>query len=79
MSGSPIIQDGKLSTAVTHVIINDPCRGYGILLKICWMRRGDFLAGVKLPLFILKEFLTFVEMIQKKGYCNSMRNVLEYQ
>ncbi len=32
MSGSPIIQDGKLVGAVTHVMINDPSRGYGILL-----------------------------------------------
>ncbi len=32
MSGSPIIQDGKLIGAVTHVFINDPSRGYGILI-----------------------------------------------
>lgn len=30
MSGSPIIQDGKLVGAVTHVFINDSSRGYGI-------------------------------------------------
>lgn len=30
MSGSPIIQDGKLVGAVTHVFVNDPTRGYGI-------------------------------------------------
>ena len=30
MSGSPIIQDGKLIGAVTHVLINDPTSGYGI-------------------------------------------------
>ena len=30
MSGSPIIQDGKIVGAVTHVFINDPTRGYGI-------------------------------------------------
>ena len=30
MSGSPILQDGKLVGAVTHVFINDPTRGYGI-------------------------------------------------
>ena len=33
MSGSPIIQDGKLVGAVTHVLINDPTRGYGIFLE----------------------------------------------
>ena len=30
MSGSPIIQNGKLVGAVTHVFVNDPKRGYGI-------------------------------------------------
>ena len=30
MSGSPILQDGKLVGAVTHVLLNDPTKGYGI-------------------------------------------------
>ena len=30
MSGSPVVQDGKLAGAVTHVFINDPARGYGV-------------------------------------------------
>ena len=30
MSGSPILQNGKLVGAVTHVFINDPARGYGV-------------------------------------------------
>ena len=33
MSGSPIIQDGKLIGAVTHVLINDPTTGYGIFIE----------------------------------------------
>ena len=33
MSGSPIIQDGKLVGAVTHVMINDPTVGYGIFIE----------------------------------------------
>ena len=33
MSGSPIIQDGKLVGAVTHVLVNDPTMGYGILIE----------------------------------------------
>lgn len=45
MSGSPIIQDGKLVGAVTHVLVNDPTRGYGFSLKICRMRRDEFLTG----------------------------------
>ena len=30
MSGSPILQNGKIVGAVTHVLIDDPCSGYGI-------------------------------------------------
>ena len=33
MSGSPIIQDGKFVGAVTHVLVNDPTRGYGIFIE----------------------------------------------
>ena len=33
MSGSPIIQDGKLVGAITHVFVNDPTRGYGIFIE----------------------------------------------
>ncbi len=33
MSGSPILQDNKIVGAVTHVIINDPTKGYGILIS----------------------------------------------
>ena len=33
MSGSPIIQDGHLIGAVTHVMINDPTAGYGIFIE----------------------------------------------
>ena len=33
MSGSPIIQNGKLVGAVTHVLINDPTTGYGIFVE----------------------------------------------
>jgi stage IV sporulation protein B len=43
MSGSPIIQDGKLIGAVTHVFINDPTRGYGILAE--WMLREAGVLG----------------------------------
>lgn len=33
MSGSPIIQDGKVVGAVTHVLVNNPERGYGIFIE----------------------------------------------
>ena len=35
MSGSPIIQDGKIIGAVTHVFVNDPTKGFGIYID--WM------------------------------------------
>lgn len=33
MSGSPIIQNGKIIGAVTHVLVNDPTTGYGIFIE----------------------------------------------
>lgn len=35
MSGSPIIQNGKLIGAITHVFVNDPTKGYGLYIE--WM------------------------------------------
>lgn len=47
MSGSPIIQDGKLVGAVTHVFVNDPTRGYGVLIE--WMlQESDRMLGTRL-------------------------------
>lgn len=45
MSGSPIIQDGRLVGAVTHVFLNDPTRGYGILAET--MLKSTFEAEIK--------------------------------
>ena len=44
LSGSPIIQNGKLVGAVTHVLINDPTTGYGIFIENMLSQMGD-LAG----------------------------------
>ena len=33
MSGSPILQNGKIVGAVTHVFVNDLTRGYGIFIE----------------------------------------------
>lgn len=33
VSGSPIIQNGRIVGAVTHVLVNGPTRGYGIFLE----------------------------------------------
>ncbi|WP_156290842.1 SpoIVB peptidase [Oceanobacillus salinisoli] len=43
MSGSPIIQDGKIIGAVTHVFVNDPTSGYGVHIE--WMLQD---AGIDL-------------------------------
>ncbi len=46
MSGSPIIQDGRLVGAVTHVFVNDPTKGYGVPAE--WMlREGDLFPAKK--------------------------------
>lgn len=44
MSGSPIIQNGKLVGAVTHVLINDPTTGYGIFIDNMLNQMGDLAA-----------------------------------
>ena len=44
MSGSPIIQNGKLVGAVTHVLINDPTTGYGIFIENMLTQMGDLAA-----------------------------------
>jgi stage IV sporulation protein B len=33
MSGSPILQNGRIVGAVTHVFVNDPTKGYGIFIE----------------------------------------------
>jgi stage IV sporulation protein B len=48
MSGSPIIQDGKLIGSITHVLVNDPTRGFGISIE--WMLKEadiEFENGLK--------------------------------
>lgn len=35
-SGSPILQDGYLAGAVTHVLVDNPCEGYGIFAETMW-------------------------------------------
>ncbi|WP_236332001.1 SpoIVB peptidase [Paenibacillus auburnensis] len=42
MSGSPIVQDGRLIGAVTHVFVNDPKSGYGCFIE--WMLKDSGVA-----------------------------------
>ena len=41
VSGSPVIRNGKLVGAVTHVMINDPTAGYGIFIDNMLARMGN--------------------------------------
>ncbi len=43
MSGSPVIQDGRLIGAVTHVLIGDPTKGYGIFIENMLREMPDIL------------------------------------
>ena len=45
MSGSPILQNGRLVGAVTHVLVNDPTRGYGIFAETMVKAAGGSAAG----------------------------------
>ena len=45
MSGSPILQDGKLIGAVTHVLIGDPARGFGILAEHMFTKAQELQAA----------------------------------
>lgn len=33
VSGSPLLQDGRIVGAVTHILVNDPTTGYGIFIE----------------------------------------------
>ena len=47
MSGSPIIQNGKLVGAVTHVLVDDPTSGYGIFIENMMDAADKEMAGAK--------------------------------
>ena len=40
MSGSPILQNGKIIGAVTHVLVNDPTKGYGVFIETMLKEAG---------------------------------------
>ena len=41
LSGSPIVQDGRLIAAVTHVLVNDPRRGYAVFAETMLSRARE--------------------------------------
>lgn len=66
MSGSPIIQDGHLVGAVTHVFVNDPTRGYGVLIE--WMLQE---AGILNP---KQDGTSLREDVPSRGFLTSRAN-----
>ena len=40
MRGSPILQNGKIIDAGTHVLVNDPANGYGIFIENLLVEAG---------------------------------------
>ena len=40
MSGSPILQNGKIIDAGTHALVNDPTSGYGIFIENMQVEAG---------------------------------------
>lgn len=55
MSGSPIIQNGKIVGAVTHVFINDPTKGYAILAETMLNRIALLILYINAEKYRLKE------------------------
>ena len=48
LSGSPIVQNGKLIGAVTHVLVNDPKKGYAVFAETMLETAGDAAREIKL-------------------------------
>lgn len=78
MSGSPIIQDGKMVGAVTHVFVHDPTRGYGCFIDWMLMEAGILSQKDRAGLSIGSIFITFsvllsAEVGEKAGICSWRR------
>ena len=82
MSGSPIIQDGKLVGAVTHVLVNDPTTGYGIYWVIMLARDAvsvkdpadNAILEIVLMLFLAEK--KFAEGCAAKGIPHTDNSIL---
>lgn len=64
MSGSPIIQDGKLIGAVTHVFINDPTKGYGVLIENMVLQCGLVVPGSTGQSFLCRNLYVSCDRIR---------------
>ena len=54
MSGSPILQNGRIVGAVTHVLLNDPAQGYGILMENMRAMAG-YKGGTPMQSLLIKD------------------------
>lgn len=62
MSGSPILQDGALVGAVTHVFVQDPARGYGVFAEWMLQESGLFSRGS------VEKPKTLAPALRRKGF-----------
>lgn len=70
MSGSPIIQNGKLVGALTHVIVGNPQRGMPFLHKLWWRSRTInqtiFVTFQSVQNFAVNFYLLTIEIVYSK-------------
>ncbi len=59
MSGSPIIQDGRIVGAVTHVFVNDPPRGYGVFIENMLFEAGLLDSSKQILGFAPRDLFTY--------------------
>ena len=64
MSGSPIIQNGKIIGAVTHVFVNDPNRGYGVFIENMLIEAGILQIGEKTLGYNTQGFFHSINMVK---------------
>lgn len=76
MSGSPIIQDGRIVGAITHVFINDPQRGYGCFIEWMVMESGllEEIESTVPPLYL--EAFFWINLVRTEGISNFASKLL---
>lgn len=79
MSGSPIIQNGKIIGAVTHVFVNDPTSGYGTFIE--WMLKDAGIQTIADTLQVPAFFLWKEEsqILCRKGHIAEIRSEIRSQ
>ena len=79
LSGSPILQNARLIGAVTHVMINDPCTGYGIFIENMLNAAESLRQGYYRYFSIKKvESNAFIKRKAQPFYSTCTRRILYY-